>query len=95
MPTMPVAPFVIRSRRGAAALLFASLAVGCTGPSRPTGRKDGAATGDWTVFWRGLAEPHVLPAVATALALKPTFPLRVYPKGRLAEAAATEQPQLK
>ena len=41
---MPAAPFVIRSRRGAAALLFASLAVGCTGPSRPTGRKDGAAT---------------------------------------------------
>ena len=52
--------------------------------------------GDWTVFWRGLPADKVMPAVATALALKPTFPLRVYPQGRAATAEeAAEQPQLK
>jgi acetylglutamate kinase len=50
--------------------------------------------GDWTVFWRGLAPEKAMPAVACALALKPTFPLRVYPQPATA-AEAAEQPQLK
>lgn len=36
-------------------------------------RRDGAATGDWTVFWRGLGDDEVMPAVSQALSFPPTF----------------------
>lgn len=38
-------------------------------------------SGDWTVFWRGLDAGQALPAIATALALPPTFPLKTASTG--------------
>ena len=54
--------------------------------------------GDWTVFWRGLDAGQALPAIATALALKPTFPLKVYPQASgddMKLAHPSQQPLLK
>jgi len=45
-----------------------------------------APAGDWTVFWRGVELAGVMPAITCALALPPTFPLRVYPAGGKATA---------
>jgi len=39
-------------------------------------KRDGAASGAWTVFWRGLDDAEVMPAVGVALAYPPTFPQR-------------------
>jgi bifunctional N-acetylglutamate synthase/kinase len=52
-------------------------------------------SGDWSVFWRGIQDSQVMTAVSVALALKPTFPLRVYPKSSPTSGNASEQPQLK
>jgi acetylglutamate synthase len=46
-------------------------------------KRDGAATGQWTVFWRGLADEEVMPAVDIALSLPPTFPVKAYGDARL------------
>lgn len=54
-----------------------------------------APAGDWSVFWCGLAMEAVMPAITTALALKPTFPMRVYPTGTAEMKGPTEQPALK
>jgi acetylglutamate kinase len=59
-----------------------------------------APAGDWTVFWCGLPQEQVLPAVGTALALKPTFPTRVFAAVDAAAGGAqcrgpAEQPVLK
>lgn len=54
-----------------------------------------APAGDWSVFWCGLPMESVMPAITTALALKPTFPMRVYPTGSAEMKAPTEQPALK
>jgi acetylglutamate synthase len=32
-------------------------------------------TGEWTVFWKGLADDEVMPCVRTALLFPPTFKL--------------------
>lgn len=53
-----------------------------------------AKTGDWTVFWRGLEDDEVMPAVKAALELKPTFAPRVYPP-QGAGPVPTQQPVLK
>jgi acetylglutamate kinase len=37
-------------------------------------RRDGAANGDWTVFWRSLDDGEVMTAVTQALSYPPTFP---------------------
>lgn len=57
---------------------------------------DGALKrGDWTVFWRGLEDDHVMDAVKAALAIKPTFAPRVYPPHKGPGPAPTQQPVLK
>lgn len=54
-----------------------------------------AKTGEWTVFWRGLEDSQVMPAVKAALEIKPTFAPRVYPPHKGSGPAPTQQPVLK
>jgi GNAT superfamily N-acetyltransferase len=57
----------------------------------------------WTVFWRGLDAVDIAPAIATALALKPTFPIKTYPSSGSAadqamaasQGASATEPALK
>jgi bifunctional N-acetylglutamate synthase/kinase len=48
-----------------------------------TSRRDGAPTGQWTVFWRNMGDDEVMKAVDIALALPATFPPRAYGDPRL------------